>query len=62
MRKFAFVAMAVLISVALGGWISSTARVAPPVNGAAGVDPMQIMVGSLNLPAEHFVDYSLVYP
>ena len=59
MRKFAFVAMAVLISVALGGWISSTA---PPVNGAAGIDPMQIMVGSLNLPAEHFVDYALVYP
>jgi hypothetical protein len=26
------------------------------------MDPMQMMTGSANLPSEHFVDYSLVYP
>jgi hypothetical protein len=44
-------------------WMSTTttALVAPPVNGA-GIDPIQIIVGSPNLPTEHFVDYSFVYP
>jgi hypothetical protein len=41
--------------VAFGGWISTTARVAPPVNGAAGIDPMQMMASSPKLPTEHFV-------
>jgi hypothetical protein len=52
-----------LILAGFGGWVAATsqARVAPPIS-SAGVDPMQIMAVSLNLPAEHFVDYSLVYP
>ena len=63
MRNFAFVALAALIAAAFGGWMSmtTTALVAPPVNGA-GIDPIQIIVGSPNLPTEHFVDYSFVYP
>jgi hypothetical protein len=63
MRKFAFVASVAVIAAAFGGWMSmtTTALVAPPVNGA-GIDPIQIMVGSPNLPTEHFVDYSFVYP
>jgi hypothetical protein len=62
MRKFGFIATAGLIA-AFGGWLSTatTARVTPPVNGG-GVDTMQIMANSPKLPAEHFVDYSLVFP
>jgi hypothetical protein len=47
----------------LGGWLSTatTARVAPPVNGG-GIDTIQMMASSPKLPAEHFIDYSLVYP
>lgn len=63
MRKFAFVATAAALTiVAFGGWLSTTASVAPPVNGATGIDPMQMMLSSPNLRSEHFVDYSLVYP
>jgi hypothetical protein len=63
MRKFGFVAAAGLIAVALGGWLSTatTARVVPPVNGG-GIDTIQMMASSPKLPAEHFIDYSLVYP
>jgi hypothetical protein len=32
------------------------------VASAALIDPIQIMVGSPNLPTQHFVDYSFVYP
>ena len=39
----------------------SQARVAPPMSSAS-IAPMQIMAASINLPTEHFVDYSLVYP
>jgi hypothetical protein len=63
MRKFAFVASAASIAAVFGGWMSTTttALVAPPANGA-GIDPVQIMAGSSNLPTEHFADYSFVYP
>jgi len=63
MRKFGLATAAALIVAGFGGWIAanSQARVAPPTS-SAGVDPMQIMTVSSNLPAEHFVDYSLVYP
>ena len=58
MRKFAFA----LVAAAFGGWMSTTttALVAPPAN-SAGIDPIQIMVGS-HPSTQHFVDYSLVYP
>jgi hypothetical protein len=59
MRKFGFIAAGALIVV---GWIASTnARVAPPAS-TVSIAPMQMMAASANLPAEHFVDYSLVYP
>jgi hypothetical protein len=63
MRKFGFVATAGLIAAALEGWLSTatTARVSPPGNGG-GIHPIQMMASSPKLPAEHFVDYSLVYP
>jgi hypothetical protein len=39
---------------------TSQARVAPP--RGASISPMQIMAASANLPIEHFVDYSLIFP
>jgi hypothetical protein len=63
MRKFGLVATAALIVAGFGGWIAATsqARVAPPMTSAS-ISPMQIMAVSANLPTEHYVDYSLVYP
>jgi hypothetical protein len=62
MRKFGFIAAAALILAGFGGWVAATnARVAPPTSTIA-IAPMQMMAASANLPAEHFVDYSLVYP
>jgi uncharacterized membrane protein YhhN len=63
MRKFGLVAAAVVVGVGLG-WIASTkARVAPPIiMSSYTIEPMKMMAGSANLPTEHFVDYSLIYP
>jgi hypothetical protein len=63
MRKFGVIAAAVVVGVGFG-WIASTkARVAAPVMiSSDGIEPMKMMVGSANLPTEHFVDYSLIYP
>jgi hypothetical protein len=61
MRKFSLVTAAVIVA-GLGGWIAATsqARVAPP--RGASISPMQIMAASANLPTQHFVDYSLIFP
>jgi len=63
MCKFGLVAAAVVVGVGFG-WIASTkARVAPPMMMSSHtIEPMKMMVGSANLPTEHFVDYSLIYP
>ncbi len=62
MRKFAFIAAGALIVACFGGWVLSTnARVVSPTSTVA-ISPMQMMAASAHLPAEHFVDYSLVYP
>ena len=62
MHKFGFIAAVALIVGCFGGWIASTnARVAPPAS-TVSIAPTQMMAVSANLPAEHFVDYSLVYP
>jgi hypothetical protein len=63
MLKFSFVVTAGLIVAGLGGWLSTTttARVAPPVN-SGGINTIQMMASTPNLPTEHFIDYSLVYP
>jgi hypothetical protein len=63
MRKFGLVAAAVIVGI--GIWAASTkARVSPPAMtlSSTAVEPMKMMVGSANLPSEHFVDYSLIYP
>jgi hypothetical protein len=62
MRKFGFIAVGAFIVACFGGWIASTnARVVPPAS-TVSIAPIQMMAASANLPAEHFVDYSLVYP
>jgi hypothetical protein len=62
MRKFGFIAGALIAVVCFGGWIASNkTRVALPAS-TVSIAPMQMMAASPNLPAEHFVDYSLVYP
>jgi hypothetical protein len=61
MRKFGFVAIAVLTLAGFAGWVASTsqARVATSTAGVR-IDPMEMMTGG-NLPIQHVVDYSLVY-
>jgi hypothetical protein len=62
MRKFGFIAAGAFIVACFGGWIASTnARVAPPASSVS-IAPMQMMAVSANLPAEHFVDYSVIFP
>jgi hypothetical protein len=63
MRKFELIAVAVVVGVGFG-WIASTkARVASPMmTSSQTIEPMKMMAGSANLPTEHFVDYSLIYP
>jgi hypothetical protein len=63
MRKFGVIAAAVVVGVGFGLIASTKARVAPPMMiSSHGIEPMKMMVGSANLPTEHFVDYSLIYP
>ena len=63
MRKFGVAAAVVVVAVGFG-WVASTkARVAAPVAMSGHtIEPMKMMAGSANLPSEHFVDYSLIYP
>ncbi len=63
MRKFGFFAATALILAGFGGWIASTsqARVAAPMVSTPQINAMQMMTTAVNLPAEHFADYSLVY-
>jgi hypothetical protein len=62
MRKIGFIAAGAFIVVCFGGWIASTnARVTPPAS-TLSIAPMQMMAASANLPVEHFVDYSVIFP
>ena len=63
MRKFCFFATTALILVDFGGWVASTsqARVAARMVSGPQISTMQMMTGAVNLPVEHFADYSLVY-
>jgi len=63
MRKFGFFAATAMILAGVGGWIASTseARVAAPRVSGFQINAMQMMTTAVNLPAERFADYSLVY-
>jgi hypothetical protein len=52
--------VAALILASVAGWTTpdTQARVATP---SAQIQPFQIMVSARELPAEHFIDYSLVF-
>ena len=64
MRKFElFAGTALILAVGFGALIASTTRqVAAPSDRIDALKPMKMMAGSANLPSEHFVDYSLIYP
>jgi hypothetical protein len=61
MRHHLFAVAAALVLTGMGAWVASTTRgrVEPPMH--VGVDPMQIMRESKNLPAQRLVDLSLVF-
>ena len=63
MRKFGYFAATAVILAGFGAWVASTsqARVAAPMVIGSQINAMQMMTTAANLPAEHFVDYSLVY-
>jgi hypothetical protein len=65
MHKFGLLAAAAVV-VGIGfGWSASTkARLAPSATmvSSSGIEPMKMMLVSANLPSEHFVDYSLIFP
>jgi hypothetical protein len=63
MRKYGLIAAAVVVGAGFGWIASMNARVAPPmIMSGRTIEPMNMMAGSTNLPTEHFVDYSLIYP
>ena len=59
MRKISMFAAA-LILIAVGAWAVTTA---PRVDAStpARIDPYQIMTNARDLPAAHYVDYSLIF-
>jgi hypothetical protein len=63
MRNFGFFAATAVILAGIAGWIASTsqARVVAPTSSGSQISAMQMMTAAVNLPAEHFVDYSVVY-
>ncbi len=63
MRKFGFFAATAVILAGFGGWVasSSQARLAAPTVRGPQINATQMMTTAVNLPAEHFADYSFVY-
>jgi len=59
MRKISMFAAA-LILIAVGAWaITTTPRVV--ASTPVGIDPFQMMTNARDLPAAHYVDYSLIF-
>ena len=56
-----FAGTAALILAGIGAWAASTTQARVEAAPAATVDPFQIMMNVKELPAEKFVDYSLVF-
>ena len=51
---------AALIVIALGAWaITTTPRVV--ASTPVGIDPFQMMTNARELPAAHYVDYSVIF-
>ena len=59
MRKISMFAAA-LILIAVGAWaITTTPRVV--ASTPVGIDPFQMMINARDLPAAHYVDYTLIF-
>jgi hypothetical protein len=51
---------AALILIAIGAWaITTTPRVV--ASTSVGIDPFQMMTNARDLPAAHYVDYTLIF-
>ena len=63
MRKIGlFAVAAAFILAGIGAWASSSSQArVEAVAEANGIDPSQIMLHARGLPAEEYVDYSLVF-
>jgi hypothetical protein len=60
MRKIGMFAAA-LILIAVGAWaVTTTPRVV--ASTPVGIDPLQVMSNARDLPSEHYVDYTLIFP
>jgi len=62
MRKttiFAIAGASILAGVAAWAATSTQARVDAPTGD--GIDPLQIMMSAQQLPAQHYVDFSVVF-
>jgi len=59
MRKISMFAAA-LILIGIGGWaVTTTPRVV--ASTPVGIDPLQMMTNARDLPAAHYVDYTLIF-
>ena len=59
MRKISMF-VAALILIAVGAWaITTTPRVIASTQ--VGIDPFQMMINARDLPAAHYVDYTLIF-
>jgi len=59
MRKISMFAAA-LILIGVGAWaVTTTLRVAASTQ--TGIDPLQMMANPTDLPAAHYVDYSVIF-
>lgn len=56
-----FAAAAALILAAVGGWAASTTDRSIAAAARVGMDPLQIMMTTTNLPAQHFKDFSVIF-
>jgi hypothetical protein len=60
MRKISMLAAA-LILIAVGAWaVATTPHVV--ASTPARIDPHQMMTNARDLPAAHYVDYTLIFP
>jgi hypothetical protein len=62
MRKIAlFLGVAALSAVAVVGWVGATTHARLDGANDVRIDPIAIMADASALPAQHVVDFSLVY-
>ena len=61
MRKIKFVAAIASMLAGVGIWATSTTRARIGVPAGAQINPLQITMGTRNLPVAHYDDYNLEF-